>query len=234
MKTLIVMPTYNERENIKKILPAIKARHRDIHVLVIDDASPDGTAAEVKKIAKKNRNIKLICRNGKFGLGTAYVEGFKYAVKNKYDYIFEMDADFSHDPGFIEDFLDKMKENDVVVGSRYLKGVSVVNWPISRLILSKFASLYARTITGMPLSDCTSGFNCYKRKVLEAIDLDSIHSDGYSFQIEIHYKAWKKGFKVKEIPIIFVDRHSGSSKLSQNIIWEAVFIVWKLRLGLKK
>jgi dolichol-phosphate mannosyltransferase len=234
MKTLIVMPTYNERENIKKILPAIKARHRDIHVLVIDDASPDGTAAEVRKMAKKNRNIKLIRRSGKLGLGTAYVEGFKYAVRNKYDYIFEMDADFSHDPGFIEDFLDKMKENDVVVGSRYLKGVSVVNWPISRLILSKFASLYARTITGMPLSDCTSGFNCYKRKVLEAIDLDSIHSDGYSFQIEMHYKSWKKGFKVKEIPIIFVDRHSGSSKLSQNIIWEAVFIVWKLRLGFKK
>jgi dolichol-phosphate mannosyltransferase len=234
MKTLIVMPTYNEKDNIKKILPMIRNLGKNIHILVIDDASPDGTAAEVKKIAKKNRNVKLIERNGKLGLGTAYVEGFKYALKKKYDYIFEMDADFSHDPRFINDFLNEMKTSDVVVGSRYLKGVSVVNWPISRLILSKFASLYAKMITGMPLSDCTSGFNCYKRKVLEAINPDTIHSDGYSFQIEMHYKAWEKGFKIKEIPIIFVDRHAGTSKLSQNIIWEAVFIVWKLRLGLIK
>jgi len=234
MKTLIVMPTYNERENVRKIIPAIMAVDRRLHVLVVDDASPDGTAAEVMKISKKNKNVRLIRRGGKLGLGTAYVEGFKYAVKHSYDYVFEMDADFSHDPKFLADFVNAMKENDVVVGSRYLNGVSVVNWPISRLILSKFASLYARIITGMPLSDCTSGFNCYKRKVLETIGLDSIHSDGYSFQIEMHYKSWKNGFKVKEIPIIFVDRHSGSSKLSQNIIWEAVFIVWKLRLGLKK
>lgn len=234
MKTLIIMPTYNEKENIKKMLPIIRSLDNKIHVLIIDDASPDGTAAEVKRMAKKNKNIKLLQRPGKLGLGTAYVEGFKYAIKNKYDYIFEMDADFSHDPKFICDFLAEMKTSDVVVGSRYLKGVSVVNWPISRLILSKFASLYARTITGMPLTDCTSGFNCYRRKVLEEINPDSIHSDGYAFQIEMHYKAWKRGFKVREIPIIFVDRHSGSSKLSQNIIWEAVFNVWKMRLGLIK
>lgn len=234
MKTLIVMPTYNEKENILKIIPAIRAAAGKVHILVIDDASPDGTAAIVKKMAKKDKSLKIIERKGKLGLGTAYVEGFKYAIKNKYDIVFEMDADFSHDPKFLKDFLAEMKTNDMVVGSRYVKGVSVVNWPIRRLILSKFASLYARTITGMPLTDCTSGFNCYKRKVLEAINPDTIHSDGYSFQIEMHYKAWKKGFKIKEIPIIFVDRHSGSSKLSQNIIWEAVFIVWKLRLGLIK
>jgi dolichol-phosphate mannosyltransferase len=234
MKTLIVIPTYNEKENIKKIIPAIKSVDKNLHVLVVDDASPDGTAAIVKSMGKKDRTIRLIERGGKLGLGTAYVEGFKYAIKNKYDVIFEMDADFSHDPKFIPDFLEAMRKNDMVVGSRYLKGVSVVNWPISRLILSKFASLYARVITGLPLSDCTSGFNCYKRKVLEAINPDTIHSDGYSFQIEMHYRAWKKGFKVAEVPIIFVDRHSGSSKLSGHIIWEAVFIVWKLRLGLIK
>lgn len=234
MKNLIVMPTYNEKENIKKIIPAIRSFDVGLHILIVDDASPDGTAAEVRRMAKKDKKIHLIERKGKLGLGTAYAEGFKYAIKNKYDYIFEMDADFSHDPKFIRDFLNEMKTNDVVVGSRYLKGVSVVNWPISRLILSKFASLYARMITGMPLTDCTSGFNCYKRKVLEAINPDTIHSDGYSFQIEMHYKAWKKGFKIREIPIIFVDRHSGTSKLSQNIIWEAVLIVWKLRLGLIK
>jgi dolichol-phosphate mannosyltransferase len=234
MKTLIVMPTYKEKENIRKIIPAIKAADKKLHVLVVDDASPDGTAAEVKKMARRDRTIKLIERKGKLGLGTAYVEGFKYALRNKYDYIFEMDADFSHDPKFLPDFLLEIRKNDLVIGSRYLKGVSVVNWPISRLILSKFASFYARAVTGLKLTDCTSGFKCYKRKVLEAIDLDAIHSDGYAFQIEMHYKAWKKGFKLKEVPIIFVDRHSGSSKLSNNIIWEAVFVVWKLKLGILK
>jgi len=234
MKTLIVMPTYNEKENIKSIIPAIKAAASGMHILVVDDASPDGTAAVVNNMAKKDRSIKLLERPGKLGLGTAYAEGFKYAIRNKYDYIFEMDADFSHDPKFLNDFLKEMRSNDLVIGSRYLKGVSVVNWPISRLVLSKFASFYARTVTGLKLTDCTSGFKCYKRKVLESIDLDAIHSDGYAFQIEMHYKAWKNGFKLKEIPIIFVDRHSGTSKLSNNIIWEAVFVVWKLRLGILK
>jgi dolichol-phosphate mannosyltransferase len=234
MKTLIVMPTYNEKENIREIIPAILAAARGVHILVVDDASPDGTAAEVGKMAKRSRSVKLLKRRGKLGLGTAYVEGFKYAIAHKYDYVFEMDADFSHDPGFLKDFLAEMRSNDLVIGSRYLKGVSVVNWPISRLVLSKFASFYARTVTGLKLTDCTSGFKCYKRKVLESIDLDAIHSDGYAFQIEMHYKAWKNGFKLKEIPIIFVDRHSGTSKLSNNIIWEAVFTVWKLRLGILK
>lgn len=234
MKTIVIIPTFNERENIKKIIPAIRAVDKKIHVLVIDDASPDGTAAEVMKMAKSSTGVKLIKRAGKLGLGTAYVEGFKYALKHKYDYIFEMDADFSHDPKYIPLFLEEIKKNDIVVGSRYLTGISVVNWPISRLILSKAANFYARAITGLPMTDLTSGFKCYRRRVLESIRFDSVHSDGYAFQIEMHYKAWKNGFKLKEIPIIFEDRHAGTSKLSNNIIWEAVFVVWKLRMGILK
>lgn len=234
MKTLVIIPTFNEKDNIREIISAIRDVHSNLYLLFIDDASPDGTAAEISRFIKRDRNIKLIKREGKFGLGTAYVTGFKYAIKHKYDYIFEMDADFSHDPKYIPCFLEKIKKYDLVIGSRYLKGISVVNWPISRLILSKFASFYARTVTGLKLTDCTSGFKCYKRKVLESIDLDTIHSDGYAFQIEMHYKAWKNGFKLKEIPIIFVDRHAGTSKLSNNIIWEAVLVVWKLRLGILK
>lgn len=232
MKTLIVIPTYNEKENILKLIPLVKKAVKGVNILVVDDASPDKTGAAVAALAKKDRAIKLISRSGKLGLGTAYVEGFKYALKHGYDYIFEMDADFSHDPQYLKNFLEEIKENDLVIGSRYINGVSVVNWPIRRLMLSKFAGFYARTITGLPLTDCTSGFKCFKRKVLESIDLDKIHSDGYAFQIEMHYKAWKKGFKIKETPIIFVDRHSGSSKMSHGVIMEAAVIVWKLRLGI--
>jgi len=234
MKILIVIPTYNERENVKRLIPAVKKIDKRVHILVVDDASPDGTAKFIKKIAKKDKKIKLIERKGKYGLGTAYVEGFKYAVKHKYDYIFEMDADFSHDPKYLPEFLDMIKKYDVVTGSRYLKGISVVNWPLRRLMLSKFANFYARAITGLPLSDCTSGFKCYRRKVLEKIGLDNIHSDGYAFQIELNYKAWKKGFRIKEIPIIFVDRHAGSSKMSRKVMREAAFIVWKLKFGIIK
>ncbi len=234
MKTLIVIPTYNEKENISKIIPAIKKSFKQAHILVVDDASPDGTGAAVKAMAKKDSSIKLIERDGKYGLGTAYVDGFKYAVKNKYDYIFEMDADYSHDPKYLPDFMNAIKGADLVVGSRYVNGVSVINWPLRRLMLSKFANFYARTITGLPMTDCTSGFKCYKRKVLEAIDLNSIHSDGYAFQIEMHYKAWKKGFKIKETPIIFVDRINGTSKMSRRVIAEAAWIVWKLKMGMIK
>jgi len=232
MKTLIVIPTYNEKENILKLIPLVKKAVKGVNILVVDDASPDKTGAAVAALAKKDRAIKLISRSGKLGLGTAYVEGFKYALKHGYDYIFEMDADFSHDPQYLKNFLEEIKENDLVIGSRYINGISVVNWPIRRLMLSKFAGFYARTITGLPLTDCTSGFKCFKRKVLESIDLDKIHSDGYAFQIEMHYKAWKKGFKIKETPIIFVDRHSGSSKMSHGVMMEAAVIVWKLRLGI--
>jgi len=234
MKTLIIIPTYNERENIKKLIPEIKKIDKSLHILVIDDASKDGTAIVVKKLMKRDKTINLIQRDGKYGLGTAYVAGFKYAIKNKYDYIFEMDADFSHDPKYINDFLKNIKNYDLVIGSRYLNGISVVNWPLRRLMLSKFATFYVHFITGLPLTDATSGFKCYRRKVLEAIDLDSIHSDGYAFQIEMHYKVWKKGFRIKEIPIIFVDRDTGASKMSKDIVFEAIWVVWKLKFGIIK
>ncbi len=234
MKVLIVVPTYNEKENIKKLIPGIKKARGRAHILVVDDNSPDGTAGEVKKLGKKYKGVYLIKRKGKAGLGTAYVEGFKFAVRKRYDYIFEMDADFSHDPAYIPEFIDEMRKYDLVIGSRYVKGVSVVNWPIRRLMLSKFANFYARVITGLPLTDCTSGFKCYKRKVLEGIGLDRVRSDGYAFQIEMHFKAWEKNFRIKELPVIFVDRHAGSSKMSRGVMLEAAFIVWKLKLGLIK
>ena len=232
MKTIIVIPTYNEKDNIKRLVSLINQQLPAADILVVDDASPDKTGAAVKVMARVNKRVKLIERAGKLGLGTAYVEGFKYALKNKYDLIFEMDADFSHDPKYLPDFMEAIKKNDLVIGSRYVNGISVVNWPIRRLMLSKFANFYARTITGLPLTDLTSGFKCYRSSVLKAIDLDNIHSDGYAFQIEMHYKAWKKGFRIKETPIIFVDRHAGSSKMSKHVIAEAAFIVWKLKLGM--
>ncbi len=234
MKILIIIPTYNERENIKKLIPTIKNVNKKIDILVVDDNSSDGTVSAVKGLMKKDKSINLLQRPYKSGLGKAYVDGFKYALNKGYDLIFEMDADFSHDPKYIPDFLKEIKNNDLVIGSRYLNGVSVINWPISRLILSKFANFYARCITGLPLTDCTSGYKCYKRKVIESIDLNKIHSDGYAFQIEMHYKAWRKGFKIKEIPIIFVDRHSGTSKMSRKVMIEAAIVVWKLRLGINK
>ncbi len=229
MKKLIVIPTYNERENIKRLIPAIASFDKGAHVLVIDDASPDGTAKEVKRIMKLSKNVRLLERPRKLGLGTAYTDGFKLAVAEKYDLIFEMDADFSHDPKYLPDLTEASKKHDLVIGSRYINGVSVINWPLRRLMLSKFANLYAKTITGLPLTDLTSGFKCYKRKVLEAIGLDSVHSDGYAFQIEMHYKAWKKGFSIKEVPVIFVDRLKGTSKMSKGVIAEAVLIPWKLK-----
>jgi dolichol-phosphate mannosyltransferase len=232
MKVLIVIPTYNEKDNIKRLIPMIKKQLPKADVLVVDDRSPDGTGAAVRVLARSIKGIKLIERKGKLGLGTAYVEGFKYALEHKYEYIFEMDADFSHDPKYLPEIMKGMKTYDLVIGSRYVNGISVVNWPIRRLILSKFANFYARTITGLPLTDLTSGFKCYKSTVLKSIALDKIHSDGYAFQIEMHYKAWKKGFKIKETPIIFVDRHAGSSKMSRKVISEAAWIVWKLKLGL--
>jgi dolichol-phosphate mannosyltransferase len=231
MKTLIIIPTYNERDNIRKLIPEIKRINKKVDILVIDDSSSDGTADIVYNFSKKDKKIKLMKRPYKSGLGKAYIDGFKYALQNKYDLIFEMDADFSHDPKYIPDFLKEIRNYDLVIGSRYINGVSVVNWPISRLVLSQFANFYARFITGLPLTDCTSGYKCYRRKVIEAIDLNKIHSDGYAFQIEMHYKAWKKGFKIKEIPIIFVDRHSGTSKMSRKVVFEAAVVVWKLRIG---
>jgi dolichol-phosphate mannosyltransferase len=229
VKGLIVIPTYNEHATVDVILDAIFARNLALDVLVVDDGSPDGTAERVKERAATDPRIKLIERPGKMGLGTAYVAGFKYAIANGYDIVFEMDADYSHDPADLPRLLQKIQDYDFVLGSRYINGISVVNWPLRRLLLSYFASLYTRCVTGMPIHDPTGGFKCFRIEVLKAIDLDRIRSGGYSFQIEMNFKAWKKGFRYIEIPIIFVDRRVGSSKMSRAIVREAVFMVWKLR-----
>lgn len=231
MKTIIVIPTYNEAENIQKLISAIfNLQINDLSILVIDDSSPDGTAAIVKEMLQNDSRIHLIERDGKLGLGTAYVRGFKYALENGFDYIMEMDADFSHDPKEIVIFLEQIQHYDLVIGSRYIVGVNVVNWPLSRLLLSYFANVYTRVVTGLPVKDCTGGFKCFRRQVLSAINLDKIHSDGYAFQIEMNFKTWKNGFRIREIPIVFTDRIAGSSKMSRPIIWEAVWVVWKLKL----
>ena len=229
MKTLIIVPTYNELENLPRLLPEVLSKDSNIDVLIIDDNSPDGTAAFIENEIKKNNRIHLIKRESKQGLGTAYIAGFKYALQKDYQLIFEMDADFSHDPNEIPRFLEEIKTADLVLGSRYKNGVNVINWPKRRLLLSWFANFYTRLITGMPLHDATGGFKCFKREVLEAINFEHVKSNGYAFQIEMNFKAWKKGFRIKEIPIIFVDRVKGNSKMSKKIVREAVFMVWKLR-----
>jgi dolichol-phosphate mannosyltransferase len=231
-RTLVIVPTYNERENITMVINILSSLEiPDMDILVIDDNSPDGTAALVKDMANTNKHIKIIEREGKLGLGTAYVRGFQFALENGYDFVMEMDADLSHDPRMIPHFLSAIKEADLVIGSRYLGEVAnVVNWPLSRLFLSKGASLYTRLITGMPVQDPTGGFKCFRREVLAALDLPGIRSGGYSFQIEMNFKVWSKGFRVKEIPIIFVDRTVGKSKMSRKIIIEAVWMVWALKL----
>lgn len=229
IKTLVIIPTYNEIENIKKILHQIIEIMPETNVLVVDDNSPDGTGKFVKEMSGKDSRIKLIERSGKLGLGTAYVAGFKYMLDNGYDIVFQMDADFSHDPKELLTMLKEIEHYDVVIGSRYVTGVNVINWPMRRLLLSYFANYYSKIITGLPICDATGGFKCFRRKVLEAIDLNLIKSNGYSFQIEMNFKAWKKGFRIKEIPIIFYDRMEGKSKMSKKIVREAVFMVWILR-----
>ncbi len=228
-RCLVVIPTYNEADNIQELLPVVLSHGSHFNVLVVDDNSPDGTARLVKEMQKSEPRIHIIERAGKMGLGTAYVAGFKYALANGFDYIFEMDADFSHDPSVLPRLLEQAETYDLVIGSRYIEGVNVVNWPMRRLLLSYFANLYTRVITGMPVRDATGGFKCFRRKVLESIDLDAIHSNGYAFQIEMNFKTWHKGFKVHEIPIVFVDRRIGSSKMSKHIVYEAVWMVWVLK-----
>ena len=230
MKTLIIIPTYNELENLTKLLPEVLSKDNNINVLIVDDNSPDGTAAFVENEMKKDDRIHLIRRESKQGLGTAYIAGFKYALQNDFELIFEMDADFSHDPGELSKFLSEVQNSDLVIGSRYITGVNVINWPMRRLLLSWFANWYTRIITGMPIHDATGGYKCFRRNVLESIDLNQVRSNGYAFQIEMNFKAWKKGFRLKEIPIIFVDRVKGKSKMSRKIVREAVTMVWKLRL----
>jgi len=230
MKTLIIIPTYNESENIEKIVPLVMEKDPSIHVLIVDDNSPDGTGRIADEMAKKDGRVSVIHREKKSGLGTAYIAGFKFALEKGYDLIFEMDCDFSHDPKYVPHFLKAIQEADLVLGSRYIDGVNVINWPMSRLLLSYYANVYSRLVTGLPVKDATSGFKCFRREVLEAIDLGRVKSNGYSFQIEMSFRAWKKGFKIKEIPIVFEDRKVGQSKMSKKIVREAVWMVWKLRL----
>lgn len=230
-KSLVIIPTYNEKKNITTVLDRVFGLGIDsLSVVVIDDNSPDGTADIVKSAQKKYDRLFLIERAGKLGLGTAYIEGFKYALGNGYDYIFEMDADLSHDPDEIPNFLKAIEDADLVIGSRYVTGVNVINWPLSRLLLSMGASIYTRIITGMPIKDCTAGFKCFRREVLEAIPLEKVRSNGYSFQIEMNFKAWKRKFRIKEISIVFTDRTLGESKMSRKIMYEASYMVWKLKI----
>jgi dolichol-phosphate mannosyltransferase len=228
---MVVVPTYNEKENIERLVQQILGQSDCLHVIIVDDNSPDGTGNLADNLAFGNCRVHVLHRKAKLGLGSAYRDGFRYALDCDADYIIEMDADFSHDPSNLECFLERIKDFDFVVGSRYLHGVSVVNWPIRRLMLSYFANVYTRFVTGLRISDCTSGFICFRRNVIEAISLDTIKSDGYSFQIEMKYRCIEKGFKAAEIPIIFIDRHSGTSKMSRKIVREAIFMVWKLRFG---
>ena len=230
-KSLVIIPTYNERKNIELLIHEILELYPNMNILVVDDGSPDGTGKYVSELGERDKRVKLIERKKKMGLGTAYVAGFKYMLENGYELAFQMDADFSHDPKELGTFRKLADEYDLIIGSRYVQGVNVINWPMKRLLLSYFANLYTKVITGLPIYDCTGGFKCFRRDVLASIDLDSIKSNGYSFQIEMNYHAWKNGFKLKETPIIFTDRVEGTSKMSKQIVYEAVFMVWKLRFG---
>ncbi len=230
--TLAIIPTYNESHNIKKLLVKLLSLEKEVDLLIVDDGSPDGTADIVKNLMHQYpERINLIEREGKLGLGTAYVTGFQFALNNNYEFICEMDADFSHNPEDLPRLIDTVRSGDadIAIGSRYSDGISIVNWPLSRLILSYAANFYARSITGLPVKDTTAGFKCIHRKVLEVIDLQKIRSNGYAFQIELHYRAWKAGFKLKEVSIIFREREEGVSKMSKSIVREAIWRVWTLK-----
>ena len=230
-RALVVIPTYNEAINLPQIVPIALAQDPRLDVLVVDDNSPDGTGKIADELARANPRIHTIHREGKLGLGTAYIAGFKWALERQYDFVFEMDADFSHDPAHLKEFLKAIEDADVVLGSRYLDGkVTVVNWPMGRLMLSYLANIYARMFTGLRIWDLTGGFKCFRRRVLETIDLSQVVSNGYAFQIEMSVRAWRKGFKIREIPIVFVDRTLGQSKMNKAIVREAVWKVPRLRL----
>lgn len=229
MKSIVVIPTYNEIDNIENIIREVLKSINGLNVLIVDDNSPDGTADVVKKMMTDDPRIHLILRAGKMGLGTAYCEGFQYALDRGFEAIFEMDADFSHDPADLPRFLEELENYDLVIGSRYIKGVNVVNWPLSRLLLSYGANLYTKIITGMPVKDATGGFKCFRAEKLKDIDLTSVKTNGYGFQIEMNYRMWINGARINEIPIIFIDRRSGTSKMNKSIIYEAIFLVWKLK-----
>jgi dolichol-phosphate mannosyltransferase len=229
-RALVIIPTYNEIENLNRIVPQALEQDPRLEVLVVDDNSPDGTGAAADELARTNPRVHVLHRPGKQGLGTAYRAGFHWALERDYEFVFEMDADFSHDPKHLPQFLAAVQNADLVLGCRYLEGrVTVVNWPMARLLLSYFANLYARIVTGLKLFDSTGGFKCFRRRVLEAIDLKAVRSNGYAFQIEMSFRATRKGFRITEIPIVFVDRTDGVSKMSGAIVREAIWMVWRLR-----
>ena len=228
---VVLLPTYNERENLARIVPMILAQDARLEVLVIDDNSPDGTGRLAEEMAQTELRVHVLHRQAKEGLGRAYLAGFSWAVAKGYDLIFEMDSDFSHDPRYLRDLIAASADADLVTGSRYKNGVNVINWPMSRLLLSWFASVYARLITGLPVTDATAGFKCFHRRVLESIPLGEVKSNGYAFQIEMSFRAWRKGFRITEVPIVFTDRVEGTSKMNKAIVREAVWMVWWLRLA---
>ena len=230
MKTLVISPTYNERKNIKIFIDTVLNDNPKFDLLIVDDNSPDGTSDKVKELQSEFKNLHLEVREKKLGLGTAYIFGFKWALNREYDRIVQMDADLSHNPKDLAMMVKNLDDNDLVIGSRYINGISVVNWPLRRLMLSYGANTYSRMITGMPIMDGTGGFKAWSSKVLDDIDLDSVRSQGYSFQIEMNFRAWIKGYKLKELPIIFSDRTIGQSKMSKKIVYEAIFMVWRLRI----
>jgi dolichol-phosphate mannosyltransferase len=229
MKSLVIIPTYNEKENILRLIGRILNIGLELEVLVIDDNSPDGTGALVKPLTETNPRIHLIEREKKMGIGPAYIAGFKWALANGFDVVIEMDADLSHRPRYLPQFLEKIKEYDVVVGSRWIGGGRIANWSPFRVLLSRVANIYSQWVLGVPIKDLTGGFTCYRRSVLESINLERIHSDGYSFQIEMKYRALKKNFRLTEVPITFTDRRAGASKISRKIVLEALLLVWVLK-----
>jgi len=232
VEALIVIPTYNEIDNIEKLIGQLLELPAGVNVLVVDDNSPDGTGKVVEEWSKTEERVHVLHRPGKLGLGGAYIKGFKWALaETDAKYIFEMDADFSHSPTAIPEFLERIVDADLVIGSRYVNGITVMNWPLSRLILSVGANIYSKIVTGLPLHDATGGFKCFRRHVLESLPLDRIKSDGYSFQIEMNFHTWKRDFRIVEMPIVFADRLIGQSKMSRRIVWEAAFLVWKLRIA---
>jgi dolichol-phosphate mannosyltransferase len=230
-KAFVVIPTYNERDNLQALVESILSQHPSLHILVVDDNSPDGTGELADRIAMAEPRLTVLHRPGKMGLGSAYCDGFRHAMDSGAELLIEMDADFSHDPSVLPLFLEKIADYDLVIGSRYLNGISVVNWPLRRLMLSYGANVYTRMITGLKIMDCTSGFKCFRRSLLERIDLSKVKSDGYSFQIEMNFRCHQLGARIAEVPIIFIDRRAGSSKMSKKIVREAVLMVWQVKIG---